>query len=70
MTVVRIRKQTTERSVNEHWTSPDREAIDQEFAREQQAYPTGGYGTSIRDVRQDPTGLLWHAEFYRMTGCD
>ena len=70
MTVVRIRTSATHRSVNEHWTSSNREAIDQEFASEQRAYPTGGYGISIRDVRQDPTGLLWHAEFYRMTSCD
>ena len=67
MTVVRIRKQTTERAVNEHWTAPNREAIEIEFAREIMNYPSRGYATSLTGLRKDPTGLLWHAEFYRQT---
>ena len=71
MAVVRVRKAMILSSlVKEHWTSESKEELMQTFESEERSYPTQGYGTMISDIHQDPTGLLWHADFSRFTSCD
>jgi len=70
MTVVRIVKSKTDFAVNEHWTAVSKELLEAEFNKELAGYPKLGYGTSMYNVRQDPTGLLYHAEFHRQLSCD
>lgn len=69
-TVRRIAKTSRSGFINEHWTADTSEDIQRLFEQEQRRYPTRGYGTEIYDVHQDPTGLIWHAEFVRYTSCD
>ena len=68
--VVKTKTGFSSYSVEEHWTSESKDAILQEFERIERNYPLQGYGTSLYNLREDPTGLLWHAEFYRYTSCD
>ena len=70
MTVVRIKIRSDDRRLVERWTAPSQGQIQAEFDLEQSAFPTAGYGTSIYNLKEDPTGLLWHAEFTRMKSCD
>ena len=70
MTVVRIKIRSDDRRLVERWTAPSQSQIQAEFSSEQGAFPTAGYGTAIYNLKEDPTGLLWHAEFTRMKSCD
>lgn len=71
MSVVRNPITTHSRTyIREHWTAETREELVTEFSRVEASYPTQGYGTTLLDVTQDPTGLLWHAKFSRYTSCD
>lgn len=56
--------------VKEHWTSDTKEELMEVFEGVETNYPTQGYGTMLSNIRQDPTGALWHAEFSRFTSCD
>jgi hypothetical protein len=56
--------------IKEHWTSENKDELIQTFDRIESEYPQQGYGTMLTDIRQDPTGLLWHAQFSRFTSCD
>jgi len=57
-------------SIREHWTAETEHELREEFASVERCYPSQGYGTMLTQVKQDPTGLLWHAEFSRWTSCD
>lgn len=71
MSVVRNSITTHSRTyIKEHWTANTREELLSLFEREQSNYPTQGYGTTLLNVREDATGLLWHADFSRYTSCD
>lgn len=71
MAVTRVNTDKASRSfVKEHWTSESKEEIMDLFEQVERCYPEQGYGTRLYDIRQDPTGLLWHAEFSRYTSCD
>jgi hypothetical protein len=70
MSVVRNRLPGSTGSITEHWTSESPQAIQDLFQQEVTNYPTGGYGTMLTGIHADPTGLLWHARFYRMASCD
>ncbi len=71
MTVVRTPiKMALLSMVKEHWTAETKEELLQTFDRIESEYPTQGYGTMITNIRQDPTGALWHAEFSRFTSGD
>jgi hypothetical protein len=56
--------------VKEHWTADTKEELLQTFESVERSYPTQGYGTMITNIRQDPTGALWHADFNRFNSCD
>lgn len=56
--------------IKEHWTSESEVELRELFINEERNYPVQGYGTTLYDVRPDPTGLLWHGEFSRFTSCD
>jgi len=70
MTVVRITTHKTNSGINEHWTAVSKELLNTEFAKELANFPEFGYGTSMTNVRMDPTGMLYHADFYRQLSCD
>jgi hypothetical protein len=56
--------------IKEHWTSETKEELLMAFEKVESEYPKQGYGTMITNIRQDPTGALWHADFSRFTSCD
>jgi len=56
--------------IKEHWTADTKEELLETFESVERSYPTQGYGTMITNIRQDPTGALWHADFSRFTSCD
>lgn len=69
--VVRNRKPKSNlMMVFEHWTANHEHELWEEYQREERCYPQLGYGTMLLGVRQDPTGLVWHADFCRNTSCD
>jgi len=70
MTVVRITTSKTDLGVNEHWTAVSMELLEAELAREIADGSNLGYIASMYNVRQDPTGLLYHAEVHRQFRCD
>jgi hypothetical protein len=71
MAVVRnLVKNSYSSIIKEHWTADTHEELAQTLEREKVNYPSEGYGTMLYDIRQDPTGALWHAEFSRFTSCD
>lgn len=49
----------------EHWTSDTKEEILKEFDQMLMLYPESKYGSMLAHVRQDPTGMIWHANFSR-----
>lgn len=70
MKVIRNKIAGSTSSITEQWTSVSPQAIQDLFHRELTNYPERGYGTMLTNVHADPTGLIWHARFYRMTSCD
>ena len=71
MTVIRnLRNSYNSGLVREHWTADTREELMVTFTDVERNYPTQGYGTTMSNVHQDPTGLLWHADFSRFNSCD
>lgn len=70
MSVTRIPVNNYRSIISEHWTAETESELRELFAQVERNYPTPGYGTMIYDVRPDPTGLLWHAEFSRGASCD
>jgi hypothetical protein len=50
------------------WSAPTREALEAEAAYQMQQYHPAGYGTSVRDYKQDSYG--WTCRFSRGTSCD
>lgn len=68
--LTKINVRNTEFSITQHWTAEELDEMTVEFERIERNYPTPGYGTSLYDVRLDPTGLLWHGTFYRSKSCD
>lgn len=71
MSVTRINTAKHSRStVKEHWTSESKQEILDLFEQVERNYPEQGYGTVLTNLKQDPTGMLWHADFSRYTSCD
>lgn len=70
MSLTKVNTGTGPYSINEHWTATTEGELQTEFFYQCRQYHPAGYGTSLRNVKQDPTGLLWHAEFYRSLSCD
>lgn len=70
MSVVRTSVSGYGNSIREHWTAETEQELRSLFESVERNYPTQGYGTMLTRVRQDPTGLLWHAEFSRWNSCD
>lgn len=70
MSINRIVQSGSSSILREHWTADTKEELLELFARMERNYPPQGYGTTIRGIRQDPTGLLWHAQFSRYSSCD
>lgn len=61
--------------VHQTWVAVSRDDLLEAFKQTQQTYPTPGYGTSMRDVRQAPASDekyagKWLATFYRSLSCD
>lgn len=65
MSVVRNNFGSTLTVIKEHWTSSSKEELLTLFEEVEKTYPNANYGTSLYNIRRDPTGLIWHAEFYR-----
>lgn len=65
MTVVKITTSKTDFGVKEHWTAVSIKLLEEELAKEISDGTELGYITSIHNVRQDPTGMLYHAEVHR-----
>ena len=71
MSVVRTKiPQHTSMQIVEHWTAETRQQLMDLLEAEEGRWPTRGYGTVLYNIKQDPTGVLWHAEFSRYTSCD
>jgi hypothetical protein len=71
MTVIRTPiKMALLSMIKEHWTSESKEELLLAFDQIESEYPTQGYGTTLVNIHQDPTGALWHADFSRFTSCD
>lgn len=70
MSVVRTPITGYSSMIREHWTAETETEIRALYEQIERNYPTQGYGTMLMQVREDPTGLLWHAEFSRFTSCD
>ena len=70
MSVVRTPSLSRSSSIREHWTAETEQELRDLFESIERNYPTQGYGTMLSNVKQDPTGLLWHADFSRWTSCD
>jgi len=70
MSVVRTPVNDYRSIIKEHWTAETESELRDLYAQIERSYPTQGYGTMIHNVRQDPTGMLWHAEFSRFASCD
>lgn len=70
MAVVKTTIDDTCYDITQHWTSESIEEMRAEFYNIERNYPTSGYGTCLYGEKLDPTGMLWHAEFYRSKSCD
>lgn len=70
MSLSRIPIKTLYSRVREHWVAHTEQEILDQFETEKINYPEQGYGTMLTDLRADPTGLLYHAEFTRYGSCD
>ena len=70
MSVVRNPVRSDAGLIREHWTADSEQELQNLYQQVQGAYPTLGYGTMLYQVKPDPTGLLWHAEFSRFASCD
>ena len=71
MTVVRTPvKMPLMSMIKEHWTSESKDELLMAFDKVESEYPRQGYGTMLVNIHEDPTGLLWHADFSRFTSCD
>lgn len=66
MSVTRINVERSNSSViKEHWTSESKTEIIELFESIEVNFPESEYGTRLSNVKQDPTMLLWHADFTR-----
>ncbi len=70
MSVTRVPVNNYRSIIKEHWTADTESELRDLFAEIERNYPPQGYGTMLYGVKQDPTGLLWHAEFSRGASCD
>ena len=70
MSVTRIQTSNSSGMLKEHWVSESEQELQSLYTEIERNYPIQGYGTAIYDIKQDPTGLLWHAEFSRSKSCD
>jgi len=66
MSVVKTTVRNGDRSgLEQHWTANSLAELEEAYRDEQVIYPFSMFGTMLYGMRADPTGLLYHATFWR-----
>lgn len=60
---------TSSSTIRQQWKARTLHALEEEYKHQSALFPPAGYATSIRNVRQEPSGE-WTCTFVRWTSCD
>jgi len=60
---------STQSTIRQLWSARTMHALEEEMKYQKALFPPDGYGTTIRNVRQEKTGE-WTCTFVRWMSCD